>query len=172
MSNLLYSIFPYNHRGEKLLSVWWFFILALVGLFIIVGTLLFYSADVDLRKTDSKILSEKLFYCISDNGFLKEDFYIDSDYTRNNCGLSDIIYVEGSDYYYEIKLFLNNEEVKDKEFYGDSYLEKNCYIDEKKGENLPRCTFFEKNVIYENKFYNVKILTASNMNGGRVSLNG
>jgi hypothetical protein len=58
--------------GEKVLSIWWFFCLAFVGAGIIIGVLMFYSAEMNVNNLEADTLANRIADCISDNGYLKE----------------------------------------------------------------------------------------------------
>ena len=62
-----------NRKADtKLLSIWWFLVLTIIGVGIIIGTMVFFSKNIDLRAQEAEILSVRLI------GFLlrKESFWI------------------------------------------------------------------------------------------------
>ncbi len=56
--------------GEKILSIWWFAVLVFIAAGILSGVFMFYNLEGDVRLLHAKILNEKVFDCIEENGFL------------------------------------------------------------------------------------------------------
>jgi len=138
-----------NKRGgEKLLSIWWFLVLGLVGMGIVLGVILFFSADINVKKIESEILTERILNCVIDQGSLIDfenlDFY-------ETCGINKDFF--NDEFYFRV--FLGGEM---KFSQGDSGLEVLCEI---KGSNNPKCT--KKIVIIEGKV--LEVLAASNQKG-------
>ena len=46
-----------NKKAEKYLSIWWFFVLAMIAMGIVAGVLIFYGADVNVKGLEAEILS-------------------------------------------------------------------------------------------------------------------
>jgi hypothetical protein len=168
MSNVLIR----DKRGEKLLSIWWFFILAFVGGGIIIGIAIFYSADTSVKKIEAEVLLGKILDCVVEEGFL--DSELANEKTR-----------EGFDIYAECKL---NKEVIDGDFYfkislddililsgGNPSFEENCEIDkEVVTKGFPGCTeIFPRDIFYYDvdgllSSGKLKALTASNQKGKKI----
>ena len=64
-----------DKKGEKLLSIWWFFVIAVVATGITVGVLIYYSASIDMREAEAELLSEKIFDCVVEEGFVVEEIF-------------------------------------------------------------------------------------------------
>jgi len=56
-------LFKDKTGGEKLLSIWWLFTIAMVGAGIVFGVSMFYSAEIDVRNVEAEILSNKILDC-------------------------------------------------------------------------------------------------------------
>jgi len=59
-------------RAEKLLSLWWFFVLGVIGGGLVVGVLIHTSAEINVGELEADILGERIIRCVYDNGFLHE----------------------------------------------------------------------------------------------------
>ena len=59
--------------GEKLLSIWWFVILIIIGVGIVAGVYIFYYANVNVQKMESGILAGRVLECLISGGNLKEN---------------------------------------------------------------------------------------------------
>ena len=70
---MLSKIFKNKKGGEKLLSIWWVFIISFVALIIAIGVDMFYGSEVDVREIEADILYEKVIECVVEQGFLVED---------------------------------------------------------------------------------------------------
>jgi len=65
-----------NKRGtDKILSVYWFFILVLVAGGVFAMVYIFYSAPYDVREIESYLLANKIADCISRGGRINPDFF-------------------------------------------------------------------------------------------------
>ncbi len=56
--------------GEKLLSMWWIFVLVVIGAGIVLGVLIYHSKEINVNEIEADVLSEKIMNCITDNGYL------------------------------------------------------------------------------------------------------
>ena len=169
--------------GEKLLSIWWFFVLAIVGVGVSAGVLIYHSADVDIREIEAEVLYEKIFNCVVEQGFLisgllEEDFDIFKD-----CKLNEEIFEYGSYFYFNIQIFNESNNLIKEIKGGDFSFEKDCRIQEESEERdkiearyYPRCVRKKEVVLYYQdggiKDVSLEILTASNQNGRKISAVG
>lgn len=171
MKNLLN--FKNNKRAEKLFSLWWFLILAVVGGGIIVGVLIFFSADVDIRGLESLVLSDKLTNCLIRQGYVIDEFFEEEFDIFKTCGISKEI-LNSENFYLRITLL--KEEGGDiiKEIYaGARSFEEDCKIGERLiARHFPKCTENKEKVMYygiednsKEKITSLYILTASNQKG-------
>lgn len=170
----------HKKKEGKLLSVFWFFTLALVGVGISAAVLIYHSADVDTREVETDMLYNKIINCVVKQGFLidelvKEDFNIFSE-----CQLNKEIFGEGSYFYFNLRVFDNSSNLIKEIQEGDFSFERDCEIQE--GEEgvtaryYPKCTRKKENVLYykDNKIKEgtLEILTASNQVGRKISVAG
>ena len=155
--------------GEKILSLWWFFILGVIGGFIVMGITIFYSADTNVNPIEASILMDKLSGCLVNNGDLNLVVFNESFDILNRCNLDKKMFGMGSFVYFNVSIYNNEGFVK--EFVnGSGIFEADCKIaDNIFGENFPSCVsrnFFSSN----GNNYRVFILVGSNQIGGKISL--
>ena len=102
--------------GEKYLSIWWFFVLAVIVGGIVIGVSAFNVADIDVKEIEADILANRVIDCVINNGYINEDFL------NKNFDVFE-------------KCYLNREIVDVKEdMAGEHYLEINVY-------NFEDCSF-------------------------------
>lgn len=163
-----------NKRGEKLFSIWWFIIVAIVGLGIVTGVTYFYSSNFDVRSLEADVLSSKVIKCVAKpvgiNPLIIEkekDFNL---YTE--CGISQSV-LENGKYFVkiEVKDFFDGSSVGEAKKFGNSAFEKECEIKNKiTASNYPECSPKSVYVIdKDNNKYLVSVLAASNYRGGKVN---
>ncbi len=169
-------------RG-KLLSIWWFFVIAFVVVGLTAGVLIYHSADIDIREIEAENLYKKISNCITEQGFLieevlKEDFDI-----FEVCKLNEEIFGEGSVFYFSIQIFDESENLIKEIKGGDFSFERDCEVQEEdeegekvKAKYYPKCIreketiwYYENNKIREASF---EILTASNQLVKKISAIG
>jgi hypothetical protein len=159
-----------NKKAEKLFSIWEFFVLALVGLGIVAGVLIYYSADMDTREIESKVLYNSLSNCLISQGRLIDDFFKTDFDIFAKCGLNSEI-INSGDFYFNISIFdQGNNKIVKEIHQGSSIFQKDCQISNVlDARNFPKCTKKEELVVYyfdnEKRIALVKILTASNQRG-------
>ena len=149
--------------GEKLLSIWWFLVLGIVGAGIVVGVLIFYSADVNVKQTEAEFLYNNIVECLTEEGFLIEGINENNIYEK--CKLSRQI-IEEEGFYFKIDFSETNMQDIVK---GDQSLEELCGL---KGKHMPKCAdkkesffYYDKNEI---KKIEVRVFTASNQEGKKI----
>lgn len=170
--------------GEKVLSIWWFFILALIGVSVVASVVVYYSADVDVKEIEAGILADKVADCIVQNGYLDNEFIDagkDFDIFKN-CDIDENVIKSDNNFYIGIFAYdfascsESGECTKniDKLDFsaGASTIPEDCKIKEevRKAEHFPRCS--EKSFIVLNRHDKaipeklvLKILAGSNQNG-------
>jgi hypothetical protein len=133
--------------AEKLLSIWWFFVLLIVGGSIFVGVLMFYSADVDVRPLEAKILTERIYDCL-----LQKDLLYDIDKKLENfdiyaeCQLNKKIFNPGTKFYFKVSLYDENSNLIKEIAGGDNSFETDCKIIDSgvRAKKYPRCFYVKK----------------------------
>lgn len=155
-----------DKRGEdeRVFSLWWFFILTIIGVGIVVSVLLFYSADEDVRGLESELLYQRTFDCIIDNGFLIQGISNKNFDLIKTCNLNEKIINVDKLYYINIGIFDKN---------GNLLREDGKNIEEGNKEFLMQCQIQEPNEngkIVEAKHYAkcFKKTIYINYNGGKI----
>jgi hypothetical protein len=173
------TIFPKNFKGgEKLLSIFWFSVLAIVGIGITAAVLIYHSADVDVREMEINILYEKIINCVIEHGFLIEGLIEEDFDIFNECQLNKETFGEGSYFYFNLKVFDSSSNLIKEIEEGDFSFEKDCEVQEGEGgvsaRYYPKCIRKKEIVLYykNNKIEEaeIEILTASNQVGRKVSV--
>ena len=167
-----------SEKGEeKIFSIWWFFVIAVVGLGIIMSVSIFYGAEVDARQTEANILYEKVANCLIEDGFI--DHALDKDFNLSrDCSIPEIV-DETSSFY--LRFNFSNEDgsalENGKRTSFGTIREVECDLilgfvgeDERpKAESFPRCVKRQERVLYtENGVIRkaiLEILVASNNKG-------
>lgn len=146
--------------GEKYLSPVLFLIWGLIGISIVVGVIIFFSAKVDVRAEEADILATKIADCLVDNGYLRED--IDKDNIFEECNLDKKMFSEDGDFYFNV--LINEKEIEK----GNKGLRVQCDI-RKEEEHFAKC---EGKIVHalgaDGSQQLVKIIAASNQFGEKV----
>jgi hypothetical protein len=171
-----------NKRGgEKVLSIWWFFVLAIIGAGIVVGVLMYYSTEVDVRNLEANILAERLESCLTNGLYLNQEVLSKEFNVYEKCGLNKEIFDTEGLFYFKISInYLDGKEVKEAReepiIGGDTSFPANCDFSEKmeSARYFPRCvnkinkiSFIKDGVKLKG---NLVILTGSNQGGRKVTL--
>lgn len=155
---------------ETLLSVWWFFVIALIGLGIVTGVLMYYGTNIDVRGIEASVMSEKLSSCISNNGFLNYSLIESVEEIYSFCGLNKDFFDEKGFLYFSIRVFDSDKFVAEVSS-GLAANEKDCQVSRNvMTRNYPVC--FQKNetMSYDGKNVELLITTVSNQVGGQGKL--
>ncbi len=170
--------------GEKLLSIWWFLVLIIIAAGIVIGTLVFYSSDVDIRAVEADVLSNRIVNCFIERGHLNtvvlnKDFGI-----FEKCGLNSNIFGKGSNFYFKIGVYNESKKLMRDEISGGqaSFLA-DCKItaDSSNGKgtkavHYPICVTNEKVFLYykngEIAQGYVSVIAGSNQAGKRNFMGG
>ena len=158
-----------NNKKGKLFSVWWFLVLAIVGISIVFGVNIFLSNGVDVRLAESTILQNVLVDCITEQGKIISQFTDNSFDIFSHCGL-DKNTLESGIFYFNISLYSEGVLIKEVSE-GTSSFERDCEIGAAvRADRFPKCLITNEKVIYssgnEIKYAELRILTASNQQGG------
>ena len=153
--------------GEKLLSIWWLFIIAMVGTGIVFGVSMFYSAEIDVRKMEAEILNDKISDCLFEQGVLIDNLLENDFDIFQECKLNKKVI--DSDFYFNISILNESQNVIKEICEGVENSACTLTNNEKKG-----CVSKERGIVYERKNEikkgRLKILTASNQIGEKISL--
>ncbi|MEK6926327.1 MAG: hypothetical protein AABW50_03550 [Nanoarchaeota archaeon] len=83
------SLLLKSRKGDKVISVYWFFILFLVAAAIVYMVFLFYGKPYDVREVEANLLANKISDCLAYGGMINEQV-LTEEYRMNfeeNCGL-------------------------------------------------------------------------------------
>lgn len=83
-----------NKKAEKYLSMYWFAILVIVAVGISLIVLIFYGKPLDVRKTESDILINKITDCISNQSILRDDITNDNFLDKCHLIIDDDYYIK------------------------------------------------------------------------------
>ncbi len=147
-----------DKRGtDKILSMYWFFILTLIAGGIFAMVYIFYGTPYDVREIESQLLANKIADCISKEGRIDEGFFNGGNFNNEikekvpeKCSFN--LNVEGGygggnvpQYFFEIEFYkindLSNPAFSLSE--GNSNWKAECFIkkkNEKEYEKLVKCT--------------------------------
>lgn len=102
---MLKSLLRNKIGGEKLLSLWWFFVLIVVGSGIVIGVLIYYNSEIDTRAVESEILAEKIISCLVNQGEINENFLNNEEFDIfQECGLDKNI-LDSDIFYFNVSLY-------------------------------------------------------------------
>lgn len=143
-----------NKKGsEKLLSIWWFFVLAVIGVGIVSSVFVFTSGKINVKNVEADILSERLALCVQENPSIAS-----LDNIFDLCGLKKDVFGSGSKFYFRISFYDDNKIIKEIKA-GDSSYENDCKaLSKTSAKYYPECS--EKIIIFNGG--KAVILAASN----------
>ncbi len=158
--------------GERYLTPWLFLVWAIIGVGIVAGVLMFFSATVDVRAEEADILAVRIADCLADNGYLNEKFFNNFD-IFTECNLNKKLIESGELYFIDVRIYdINGTELKYlRQEKGVLSWQELCRMQKQKNqENFPQCS--ERTIYAMNKTsseFMIKILAASNQLGGKLS---
>ena len=181
------QLFLSKQGGERLLSIWWFLVLIIVGAGIVVGVLIFFSAETDARQVESRILYGELASCLTSQGFLIEEVQASSSFdVFERCGIKKEIFEASQDiWYFEINFYDSDKNKKGVAKTGVSSVKDACLMQLGEGdtkgieyEGGAKCTYRNESVLYYNYGDDgteiligvLEIMTASNQRGKKTTL--
>lgn len=93
-----------KNRKANIISIWWFLVLALVGGAIVLGAVLFYSANIDVRKVETEILADKIVNCLKNQKVDNVEFINNFDFFKE-CELRRDAFEQESNYFVKVSIF-------------------------------------------------------------------
>jgi hypothetical protein len=150
-------------RGEEqILSLWWFVMLGIVGGGIVAGTFAFYSMDWDLRPVQAQAISGRIFECISENGFLKNEVFISNKEELKKFFSEECFLRDSLDIY--VELFFEGE--RENFVFGAPSMKESCLLDlegkSQLGKYFPKCYSRSANLLYlvdgERKIISLRVI--------------
>lgn len=164
-----------NKKGSReVLSIWWFFILVIIGVGIVAGMTMFYGAEADTRNIEMNMLSDNILGCITNNGFIDSNL-MSNDFNDVSlmvkCGLAEDMFNTSSKLYFSVKVFDEQKLVREISSSMKSF-EKDCEVAKglREAKNYPICvTKDEKAIFYDRglKELKLEVIAASNQHGFR-----
>lgn len=99
--------------GEKWLSIWQIFTLAIIAGGIVIGVLMFYSKFIDVRPAEAEIIAEKILNCVNQQGYINPALlHQDSNGAYDfdiykECGLNKDIFATSEKFFFKISIYEN-----------------------------------------------------------------
>ena len=121
------SFKQFKSKKGTLLSIWWFFVLTIVGAGIVVGALIFYGADTDVKQLEADILSDRIINCVTDQGIVNPEFISGKLDIFSKCGLFKRLIVDKGAYMIKVESIDDSGNVKEIYIFGPD-IEKDCAI--------------------------------------------
>lgn len=158
-------------RKGDLMSIWWWVIMGVSGIFIIMCVLVINGSPIDVRKAEAEILANRIIDCLVVNGKL-----VDMPQNINIeefCGFNFNEFIDGkvekSQYYVQLKIKdLDGKEIKNIETFDSSYIKDSCELQKKTKlqKKLPRCVEKEiYSLMKDGKEVKILIFTGVNKGG-------
>lgn len=166
-----------NKKAEKYLSVWWFFILAIIAIGVVAGVLIFYGADVNVKGLEANILSERLYECLESNGFILDGFMSNDFDLFSQCNIAKEVFGSDNEYYFRISISdISGKKLREDIIAGNVPYEKDCLIEKSVvAKNYPKCVVSNEELLFfdgkEVKPVKLEIISASNQFGKRGVIN-
>jgi hypothetical protein len=157
--------------GDKLLTIWWFIVLGIIGGGIGVGIMVYFSATVNTNGVEAGILGERIMSCIIENGHLKENIFNQDYDIFKECSLDKRLFGRGSYLYFNVSISGNGVNLANFTA-GDYSFEKDCSISSSSkisATNFAKC--YEKTETVLNglgEVIKIHVLAGSNQQGGRI----
>ena len=157
-------IFIKNKKADsKLLTPWLFLVLMIIGVGIVTGVLVFYSAEADVRGEEARIISDKIVNAISENGHLIDN--IENLNILAETNLTAEKFVNGGDYYFNLTISREGK-VPLRFVHGTTSFEVECELP---GKELPKCDRREFIVLdQEGSEVKIQLLAGSNNLGEKL----
>jgi len=148
--------------GEHFLSIWMFAVWVIIGIGIIAGIYMFYSAKIDAREVQSDFLTRRIVDCVREND-LTED-------VLTKCGVSlDVL--SGENFFVRINVSDSRGE-RTLVQRGNPDIETQCSLrEEVEAKSFARCSpkgGFEFMRVSEGEEVIVKVFSGSNNLGGEL----
>lgn len=177
-----------KHGTDKMLSVYWFFILVLIAGGVFAMAYNYYGSPYDVRAVEADLFANKMANCISNQGKINPDFFVDKnlnsviqDSIIEECKLNLAVEEEYSDnslpqYFFEVEFYKIEDLSKSALTLsgGNLNFKADCLInpeDNKKYSKLAKCTerrFYS--VSEEGNQYLIKILSAVGKNEKNIKI--
>lgn len=142
--------------GNDVMFFWLFFVWVIIGGSIVIGVIIFYSSQMDVRALETNILTKKVASCLVNNaGIINNEYFEEGEARKllSDCALSRKI-IEESNYFYILANITKTEDWKEYEKptiiksleIGNKDLTFQCAV--KKGTKTKKFGFCEERSIY------------------------
>ena len=160
-----------NKKGaEKLFSIWWFVILAIVGAGIIIGVFIYFSVSIDVRDAESVVLGGKIFDCLIDENEISEEFFEKNFDLTEKCGLSSEL-KNSNLFYINVSVYNSDRKSEKSIFLGNNVFERECRVEKLiKAKHYPVCFQEQKIVFRKGEKISLVVLTGSNQRVEKISV--
>lgn len=153
-----------NKKGdERVTFIFMILVWVAIAFTIFAGVYFFYGADVDVRTSQAERLLNRALFCISDNGFINENFLKDDFYFFSECNVHPYYFKQEPLFFVSISIFEkeSNEEIKSI-YLGASRLIEECDLPDRKGQFVSCTSKEEFNLKGSEKEFIVFIRAGSN----------
>ena len=150
--------------SEALMGLWFFFILAIIGVSVIVVVWMLFGYHKDIRFQESESIYSRLVIGVSDDGYLNEELLSEESDIFILSGLNKDLFYRGGDLYFKIEIIKGNETIN-KITHGNNDIEVGCGLS---GRNLAVCKQGKIKLLRRSnpdEIYIVKIIAGSNQEG-------
>lgn len=158
---------------EKYLSIWWIFVLVIIGGGIVLAVAIYYSGGINSNQLEADILANKIFDCISEKGYVNQKI-LDNNYDIfSECSIDKRIFQPGGSFFMKFSIYKNGTLINES-FFGDRSFEADCSIGAKvSGKDFPSCSNKTEN-FYDSEYdlISINILTACKNKGEKTAIVG
>ena len=155
--------------GEKLLSIWWVFVLVVIGVGIVSGVAIYHSKDININGVEAEVMAGKIINCIIDNGYLNPNVLNENFDIFQECNLGKNMFGNGSDFYFSVFIF-DNEELLKKISFGGLSIEKECEVSNAvTAQYFAKCSRKDGFAIFNDKNFKIIVIGGSRQTGKKVS---
>ncbi|MDO8517631.1 MAG: hypothetical protein Q7S33_05915 [Nanoarchaeota archaeon] len=152
-----------SNKKAEILSIWWMLVLTIIGLGIVLGVLIYSGSGIDIRKIESQTLSDKILFCLSDNGNLNVKVLQDNFDIYSECGLNKDIFDSSGKYYFNIKIYDSTKKLVKEISAGNPSFNKDCAIEQEiTADKYPKCSEISEQPNYNNEAVSLIILAGVN----------
>lgn len=164
----------YKKADEKYLSIWWFFVIGIIGGGIVLAVLMYNINDINSKEIESDIMADKVSLCLVENGNIVSEIFNSDFNVLDYCHLSKDIIDKSGVYNLNIEIFklsdckeistnwgLSLECSNPVNYfnYGVVDFKNQCFLN---GKDFPSCSEKFVYVLYNDNKYLLRIFSGSN----------
>lgn len=149
--------------AEKIFSIWWIFVLGVILAGIVIGVLIFYNSDINIKNLEADVLSERIYRCLTEGIYLKQEI-LNADFNIfSNCRLKEELFLKDSNFYFKISIYNSSENLIKELSGGDASFEKDCEIENSiRARHYPVCVKKEESIYFLQDNGKIIIIAGSN----------